>query len=385
MAQIKSVGQVMAMSGMFPDIAKDGAKAFVKILAGQEMGIPPFEAMGGISIIQGKATVGGNLMAAKVKASPKYDYKIKERTNKGCSIEFFELNGAGRVSLGIETFDEDDAKAAQLAGKDMWKKYPKNMYFNRAISNGVRTFCPDVLGAGPVYTPEEMGAVVDEEGNAVIEAGMTYSQDKPAAALPEITEDPKPAEADEPLPTESPLLLISNDLASKGFAEKEDRGKITLRVAGVTSFGQRNTREWHEIYKQIKAMDAATAGSFLDDIDESADDQPPEEPTPPQQPDEVAEVTDTDIEAVKQGTLLDDVAETFPGAVNTSTGEVLEPKGAVEKPTGRQMAKLKSLYIKNALKTTKQQENFNMSVIEKKYPLTPEDFDALIKELTSNG
>jgi len=70
--QINFIGQVMAKSGMFPDVT-DASKALVKILAGQEIGITPFQAMTSIHIIQGKATMGAHLMAAKVKGSGKYD------------------------------------------------------------------------------------------------------------------------------------------------------------------------------------------------------------------------------------------------------------------------------------------------------------------------
>jgi hypothetical protein len=63
-----------------------------------------------------------------------------------------------------------DAAAAGLTNKDNWKKYPRNMLFARAISNGQKWYAPDVYNGVTVYTPDEMGAVVDEEGNAVIEA-----------------------------------------------------------------------------------------------------------------------------------------------------------------------------------------------------------------------
>jgi hypothetical protein len=42
--QINFIGQTMAKSGMFPDVT-DGAKALVKILAGKEIGVTPFQAM----------------------------------------------------------------------------------------------------------------------------------------------------------------------------------------------------------------------------------------------------------------------------------------------------------------------------------------------------
>jgi hypothetical protein len=387
MSQIRDVGKVMAMSGMFPDIQKDGAKAFVKILAGQEMGIAPFEAMGGISIIQGKATIGGNIMAAKVKGSGKYDYKIKERTNKKCSIEFFEITDGKRESIGVETFDDADAIAAGLAGKDMWKKYPKNMYFNRCISNGVRTYCPDVLGAGPVYTPEEMGATVDEDGNAIIAPNITYTQDTPPntppPALPKVTADDEPT--DKPImPHEgNPLQLISDDLLAKGIADKSVRGTIALRVANVTDFSDLGREQWFDVYDRINGLDADQLQSFLP---EAAEPEPEIDDTPPEHPDEVVEVTDEDVAAADNGTLLDGVAvaNVFgEGAKDETPKPKDDPKKkpALKKPSGSQLAKLTSLYVKNGLKTDKQRANFSTSVIGKNFPASAEEYEQLITEL----
>jgi hypothetical protein len=39
--------------------------------------------------------------------------------------------------------------------------------FARAISSGVRLYCPDVFNGNLVYVPEEMGAQVDEDGEPV--------------------------------------------------------------------------------------------------------------------------------------------------------------------------------------------------------------------------
>jgi len=53
-------------------------------------------------------------------------------------------------------------------------KFPKNMLFARAMSNGIKWFTPDVF-AGPVYTPEELGsAVITEDTTAeVIDNGLS--------------------------------------------------------------------------------------------------------------------------------------------------------------------------------------------------------------------
>src|SRR5690606_23537732 len=141
---IKELSDAFAKSGMFND-AKQAVQAFVKIQAGQEIGVPPFAAMSGIHIIQGKPTMGAGLIASTVKGSGKYDYKVKEMSDKVCSIDFFQ----GKDNIGNSTFTIEDARKAQTKNLE---KFPKNMLFARAISNGVKWFCPDVF-SGPVYVP----------------------------------------------------------------------------------------------------------------------------------------------------------------------------------------------------------------------------------------
>lgn len=148
-----NMGKMFAESGMFPDI-KSAAQAVVKMQAGQEFGIPPFQSMNGIHIIQGKATVGSGLMAARVKASGKYDYKVVQQDDKICSIDFYQ----GKEKIGNSTFTIDDAKKAGTKNID---KFPRNMLFARAISNGVKWYTPDVF-TGPVYVPEEMEQVTED-------------------------------------------------------------------------------------------------------------------------------------------------------------------------------------------------------------------------------
>lgn len=157
--EITTMGKLFAESGMFQDI-KSVAQAVVKIQAGQEIGIPPFASMTGIHIIQGKPCVGAGLIASRVKASGKYDYKVLEQSDKLCSIEFFQ-NG---VTLGISTFTYEDGKKAGTKNLD---KFPRNMLFARAISNGVKWYCPDVFNTS-VYVPEEMNVENSFSSNDII-------------------------------------------------------------------------------------------------------------------------------------------------------------------------------------------------------------------------
>jgi hypothetical protein len=161
---VERAARAMSASGFFPD-SKSAAQAFVKVMAGRELGFGAFASMTGVAVIQGKPVIGANLLAAAVKQTGKYNYRVTKHTDSECEITFFE----GGQQVGISTFTMKDAQSAGLSTKDNWKKYPRNMLFARAIANGQKWYAPDVFNGVTVYTPDEMGATVDGEGN-IIEA-----------------------------------------------------------------------------------------------------------------------------------------------------------------------------------------------------------------------
>ena len=162
-------------SGLFQDI-KSAAQAMVKIMAGNELGLPPLASISGIHIIAGKPVIGAGLIASAVKSSGKYNYRVVENTDKHCSIDFYE----GTEKIGNSSFSYEDAKKAGTKNLD---KFPKNMLFARAISNGVKWFTPDVF-AGPVYVPEEMQQVTEDIGHLEVKP-----EPEQAKRLPDIPEE----------------------------------------------------------------------------------------------------------------------------------------------------------------------------------------------------
>lgn len=156
---LQRLGQILSQSKFFED-CQQAAQAVVKILAGSELGIPAFASMCGIYIIKGKPAIGANLIAAAIKRSSRYDYRVVELSDRICRIAFFEQG----QQIGVSEFSAADAVKA--ATQNMGK-FPRNMLFARCISNGVRWFCPDIFLGTPVYTPEELGATVDEDGTVV--------------------------------------------------------------------------------------------------------------------------------------------------------------------------------------------------------------------------
>jgi hypothetical protein len=84
------------------------------------------------------------------------------------------------------------------------------MLFSRAISNGLRWYCPDALSM-TAYTPEELGAQVDGEGNmlALPSAAETHVQE---ARGPEMV-------------TGSQVTALSIAIKEAGFGTDEE-GKV---------------------------------------------------------------------------------------------------------------------------------------------------------------
>jgi hypothetical protein len=172
---LERVARAMAASGFFSD-TRQAAQAIVKLMAGYELGFGPFASMTGVHILPGgRVAVGANLMAAAIKRSGKYDYRIRRLDDQACEIEILQ----GDQVIGVSQFNTDDARAAGLLEKDNWRKYPRNMLFARAISNAVRWYAPDVFGGATVYAPDELDLAVDEDGNPITEGEAQDVQSMP--------------------------------------------------------------------------------------------------------------------------------------------------------------------------------------------------------------
>ena len=211
--EIMKTAELFAASGMFnaDNARQSAAQLAVKIIAGQELGFTPFAAANGMQIIKSKCAPGANLMAALVKASSRYDYRVTEMTDIKVSIEFFEHGKA----IGVSTFTIQDANKA---GTQNTGKYPRNMLFARAISNGVKWYCPDLSNGVAMYTPDELGATVDYETGEIIsmpddvqvvEPMPTPVQRQPIAIAPPSNTGATHVEPVEP----APAIELSADVA----------------------------------------------------------------------------------------------------------------------------------------------------------------------------
>lgn len=167
---VEKMARAIASSGLFG--CKRPEEALALMLVAQSEGRHPASAAKEYHIIQGRPTLRADSMLARFQtAGGQVEWLHHEDTVVEAKFSHPQACPKG---LTIR-WDLARAKAAQLGGKDMWAKYPRQMLRARVISEGVRATFPAVLDG--MYTPEEI-----EDTLPAREAGKAV--DRPATPTP---------------------------------------------------------------------------------------------------------------------------------------------------------------------------------------------------------
>ncbi|MFE4420371.1 hypothetical protein [Streptomyces sp. NPDC056817] len=144
---------------------------------GRTLGITPVAAITGIHVIEGKPSASSGLIGALVR---KAGHKLRVKSD-GMTTATAQIVRADDPDFTYEcTWNLERAAQASLCkienGKPVardrngkptaWEKYPAAMLKARAITEVARDACEDVL-FGLHYTPEELGAHVNQDGEPI--------------------------------------------------------------------------------------------------------------------------------------------------------------------------------------------------------------------------
>ncbi|MEV5509026.1 hypothetical protein [Streptomyces orinoci] len=173
--------KAFAASGLLPrQFRGQPANLLYAVEYAESLGLHPMVAITGVHVIEGKPTASAALISALVRRA---GHRLRIKGDATCAVA--QIIRTDDPDWTFEArFTIDDARRAGLLGKDVWKKYPAAMLKARAISAVARDACEEAL-FGIHYTPEELGAVVDQEGNPVYIAGEIQQDTKeepPASA-----------------------------------------------------------------------------------------------------------------------------------------------------------------------------------------------------------
>lgn len=288
---LKALAKDFHESGFFASI-KNPQQALVTIMAGRELGMGPFEAMSNIYVVQGRPAYYAHKYGDMIKRTGKYNYKVVTLTDTECEIEFTE-NGK---SIGNSKFTMEDARIAKLGGMN-WDKYPRNMLYARAITNGARWHCPDAFN-GAAYTPEELGAEVsvDEHGTETVinipaddvvvkdaqpttsSSEVAYSKVEDIGPAPTEPSDMLEIDTDKSLPGST--VLKAADFEIGGFTERTSAaGNLMGNISIISTFtlpssvrqiwdeysiGPKEFESKMEMYRRLQAGDKVLASLIFE-------------------------------------------------------------------------------------------------------------------------
>lgn len=123
------------------------------------LGVSPINAITSIHVIEGKPTASADLIAGLVRRA---GHRLRV-TGDDRSATVVLIRADDPDFEYTATWTLERAKAAGLTGKGVWKSYPAAMLRSRAITEVARMGASDAL-YGVIYTPEEIGAEVDADG-----------------------------------------------------------------------------------------------------------------------------------------------------------------------------------------------------------------------------
>ena len=262
---IMTLGKLLVESRYFQD-AGQMAQAVVKVLAGRELGFGPIASMTGIHIVQGRPTLGADLLAKAVKRSGRYNYRVVELSDTRCELAFFERDGDKWVPIGTSPFTVEDAKRAGTKNID---KFPRNMLFARAMSNGVKWFCPDAIGL-TVYDPSELPqddgpalTLVDTATGEITQAQPVITDTQPVIAQAEPTNADNPYSVTDAQRRKFHAVgkaVYGKDWPEVGKAMIADMTGGSVHTSDMTK--AQMTRLIDQLTADEAAMHAATAGEL---------------------------------------------------------------------------------------------------------------------------
>lgn len=181
----------LVKSGFLPTAVNTAEKALAIILTGNELGIPPMQALRQIHVIQGKPTMSVELMLGFAYSRiPGFICEVLESNNTHCVVKMSRPNHTPYT----HTFTMEDARNLGLTGKDNWKKQPAVMLRWRCISAALKVVAPDAISG--LYTPEELnpdvhvnyetGEVIENQTTRATQSTQAQLEPPPSSFSPEI-------------------------------------------------------------------------------------------------------------------------------------------------------------------------------------------------------
>lgn len=242
--------QTLASANLLPKAYRDNpANVLLATELGDALGIPAVQAINSIHVIEGKPSASADLIASLVRrAGHKLRIREEETTN-GPRVTATLIRKDDPEFEFVAVWDMTKARAANLAGKAVWKQYPGQMLRSRAITEVCRQGAGDAL-FGVIYSPEELG---QDGPPATVHTVVQEPAVSPSLSITDAITEPEtePVEA-ERVPDFAALV---DAMASAGVDKLEMPGYATSVLGREVKSGGDLTAD--EVDMVVEALTAA--------------------------------------------------------------------------------------------------------------------------------
>lgn len=235
---LREISELLAQSGCFYELLKEGAKRqlttgeiFVRVLAGQELGLPPVYSVGQLYIQGGRVCSSAKCMWSMIKHSGLLESSQFDETPTSCRLTVKRKGNPRPYSL---QYTMDDAIKAGLATRSVWVKYPGAMMRSRVISAVANVEFGDVTGN--MHTREELGYEWSDD----VATEPSEPQDTSEAAIENSSSNaplPAPSEQEQAKPTVTPeqdWTTILNGIKTVGGSwTDEQHGELLVAFSST--------------------------------------------------------------------------------------------------------------------------------------------------------
>lgn len=188
----------------------NAANAFVAAETGAALGLEPLQALASIAVINGRATLSSDLMAAVIRRA---GHTLRIVENDPESVTATLIRADDKKFEFTVTWDKDKAVKAGLWGqRGPWSQYPTQMLRARAITEVARQGASEAL-MGMIYSPEDFGATITDTGEVLEAEVIDEPPAKPAPATPKPTASKPAAAPSQPAPLDKPLTPAQASVA----------------------------------------------------------------------------------------------------------------------------------------------------------------------------
>lgn len=224
------LAEVAAKSGLYG--VKSPEDAFIRMATGMELGLSAIQSLRGIWVLNGKPSLGAELMVALCLKHPECErFEMVTSTKEESTWRTVRRGHETKLSWTME-----QARQAKLAGGNVWQAYGETMLRWRCASALAKLVYADIL-AGLLST-EEASSIDERRAPVEVHDGVVSPTVEPARVVPPVVvADAEYTQVEDPSIAESERLeqMIN---AAPTLAARDEAVKELVKAFKAKKIGQ---------------------------------------------------------------------------------------------------------------------------------------------------